>query len=195
MNRNKKNKRTYKKKINQPVFYYKNEKQSEIKAGGVVFYYYDRKNNELKFLLIKNREKYEDFGGKTDPLDKTIEETIAREVEEESNEIFTKTNIIKRIENKNPLYTKNSKYLLYFCRLKSSENYNPSIFGTKEIYENIPRTVEWISYDKLKNSSFIKKNLSYRLRFRTFFTKINKLHTFYKNKYTPNKKTIQSIRE
>ena len=174
----------YKKKNSvQPVFYHQSDKENEIKAGGVVFYFYDKKKHELKFLMIKNRNKYEDFGGKTDKKDSCIEETISREVEEESNSIFSQSKTLERIKKKQPLYTPNSKYLLYFCRLKKSEHFNPIIFGDKEIYENIPRTVEWVSYNQLKNSKFIKENLSYRLRFKHFFEKINTLNEFYKIKY------------
>ena len=103
-------------KTKNPIFYYKNEIKYEIKAGGVIFYTFDRSCNKLKFLLINNNDIYEDFGGKTDLNDKTIIDTISREVEEESNQIFSKKEIYEKIKNKNPLYTKNSKYILYFCR-------------------------------------------------------------------------------
>ena len=168
-----------KKRDVQPIFYYDGKTDNEIKAGGVMFYTYDKKSRDLKFLMIKNRNRYEDFGGKTDSEDSSIEETIAREVEEESNGIFKKTDILDRIKDKKPIYTKNSKYLIYFCKLKKNENYNTDIFGDREFYEDIPRTVEWITYGTLKNSSFIKDNLNFRLKFKHFFDKMNKLNSKY----------------
>ena len=125
-----------------PIFYFNNNKDNEIKAGGTLFYFYDKKCNVLKFLMIKCFGKYEDFGGKTEKKDPNIASTICREVEEESNFIFKKNKLLKRIKDLKPLYTKNSKYLVYFCKLADNENYDTSVFGSKEIYENIPRTVE-----------------------------------------------------
>ena len=162
-----------------PVFYFNNDKENEIKAGGVLFYFYDKKKNTLKFLMINNRNKYEDFGGKTDRIDKNIISTVSREVEEESNCIFSKKSIFNRIKNMTPIYTKNSKYVIYFCKLSDSEDYNPEIFGQREIYENILRTIEWIPYNKLRDNEFIKNKLNFRLKFSSFFTKIKKLHKRY----------------
>jgi len=163
-----------KKRGEHPIFYYDDKTENEIKAGGVMFYTYDKKSRDLKFLMIKNRNRYEDFGGKTDKVDLSIEETVAREVEEESNGIFKKSDIIDRIKDKKPIYTKNSKYLIYFCKLKKNENYNADIFGDREFYENVPRTVEWLTYGALKNSSFVKDNLNFRLKFKHFFNKMKK---------------------
>ena len=145
-----------------PIFYFNNDKDNEIKAGGTLFYFYDKKQNTLKFLMIKCFEKYEDFGGKTEINDIDIISTICREVEEESNFIFKKDNLSKRIKGLKPLYTKNSKYLIYLCKLTDDEDYDTEIFGDKEIYENIPRTVEWISYKELCTSDFIKNKLHFR---------------------------------
>ena len=165
-----------------PIFYYHNDINNEIKAGGIIFYHYDKHENDLKFLMINKNNIYEDFGGKTSLSDAIIEETVAREVEEESNSIFSKKSILTKIVNKTPLYTKNSKYLLYFCKLKNIEYFNPTIFGDKEFYDNIPRTVEWISIAKLNDNIFRHNNLNYRLRFKSFFDKINKINNFYSYK-------------
>ena len=48
--------------------------------------------------MIKANGKYEDFGGKTDRNDKSIEETVAREAEEESNGIFRKEDVMNMIK-------------------------------------------------------------------------------------------------
>jgi len=78
-----------------PIFYYKNNMVCELKAGGVILYKYENKN--VKFLMIHSNNKYEDFGGRTDNHDKNIEETIAREAEEESNKILDKKSILNEI--------------------------------------------------------------------------------------------------
>lgn len=156
---------------NQPEFYY-SDNNLPVKAGGVIFYHIDE-NNVLSLLLIKNRNKYEDFGGKTDSVDSCYQDTVAREVEEESNGYFKKDYILKEIKNKQPIYTKNSKYIIYFIEL--NEYIDPTIFGDKEIYENIPRTVEWVRAIDLKKSKFIRSSLNFRLRFKDFFDKINSI--------------------
>ena len=51
--------------------------------------------------MIYCDKKYEDFGGKTDKIDTCIEDTIAREAEEESNKIFKKSNVYNIIKPKN----------------------------------------------------------------------------------------------
>lgn len=169
------NKTNKHKSNSQPIFYYNNNKKYQIKAGGAIFYHIDDKKN-LKFLMIKNKNKYEDFGGKTDMNDLSIEETVAREVEEESNKIFTKKEIIENIKNLTPIYTQASKYLLYFYEIKDDTLYDPQIFGDKEIYENISRTVEWVPYFQIKSSIFINQCLNPRLRFKTFFETIDILN-------------------
>ena len=159
-----------------PIFYYNKNNNNEIKAGGVMFYYYNRKKNTIYFLMIKNEKAYEDFGGKTEKQDNHIDDTVCREVAEESNFIFTEDYVNKKIKTGVSLYTKRSKYLLYFCKLEESEYMNPTIFGNKEIYENINRTVEWIPYSSLMNNDFIKNKLNPRLKFKSFFTNVKNIY-------------------
>lgn len=160
------------------IFYYKNNKSNEIKAGGILFYIYDTKdNNKLKFLLIKSRNLYEDFGGRTDTADSSIQETVCREADEESNNIFKKEELINNIKDTESIYIPWTKYVLYFVEL--NELINPILFGTKENHDNIERTVEWIDYDVLINNA---KSLNFRLRNKYFFTKINELNKDNENK-------------
>jgi len=177
-------------KTKNPIFYYKNIDDFEIKAGGVIFYTFDKDECILKFLLINNNGIYEDFGGKTDLCDKSIFDTITREVEEESNKIFTRKEIFDKIKNKNPLYTKNSKYILYFCHIKDHEQYKSSMFGDREFHENIERTVEWISYNTLKTYDFINNNLNFRLKSKNFFKRIKYINNYYDKKYKKKKPTV-----
>ena len=140
-------------KNGRPTFYHlgKGDKNSEIRAAGALFYSF--KNNNLNLLMIRktNDKIYEDFGGKTDMEDMTILDTISREVFEESNKIFKKEFVMKKLLNKNSIkiYNNKSKYLLFLIRLNF--NINPSKFGNVEFHDNIKRTVKWINYQKYEN--------------------------------------------
>ena len=68
---------------------------------------------------------------------------------------------------------KHSKYIIYFIKLDS--DIDPALFGDREIYEDVPRTVEWITASELKSSKFIKDKLNFRLRFKDFFDKISEI--------------------
>jgi len=162
-------------KLLRPVFFYDDHKTKQIKAGGIIFYRFNKITNKTEFLLIKCNNKYEDFGGKTDPQDTCIEETVAREAEEESNKIFSKCDILKNINKIDAVYSKCSKYLIYFIR--TDTDYRPEDFGTIEIFEQIPRTVEWVPYSRMKRNKFSKKNLHIRLLFNDFFKKIYDINT------------------
>jgi hypothetical protein len=163
-----------KSKHDRPIFYLNDNPENEIKAGGILFY--KKTNNDLDLLMILNRGRYEDFGGRTDIIDKDYLDTVAREVEEESNKLFNKLNIRKRLKNQEPIYIKGSKYVLYFIELTESEQIlTPENFGTKEIHDDIERTVEYINYNKLKDTTFIKQSLNFRLKNKLVFDKINSL--------------------
>ena len=144
-----------------PTFYLDEEKQIELRAGGVLFYKFNEDKTNFDLLLIYSRNNYEDFGGCTDAIDKDILDTVSREVDEESNNIFKKDIIRNKIKDLDPIYIKHCKYALYFIEL--IEDYNPEDFGTKEIHDNINRTVEWVSYDNFSNDDFIKI-LNFRLK-------------------------------
>lgn len=160
----------------QPVFYYTKDRLP-VKAGGILFYYVDNDYETIKLLMIKNRGKYEDFGGKTDNKDKNFKHTVAREVYEESNGIFKKGDILDKIKNIIPLYKETSKYILYFLEL--NEMIDVKQFGDHEICEGIPRTVEWIDIDSLKDSEFIKNKLNFRLKFKEFFKHLKDIEKKY----------------
>lgn len=145
----------------------------EIKAGGVVFF---KEENGMYFLLLINNDgKYEDFGGCTDDQDKDILDTISREVEEESNMIFERSNIRKRIEKLNMFVNEKSKYVFYTVPLtKTEKKLKPKDFGDHETYDDIDRTIEWIHIGRFKDQSFMK-SLNFRLKTADFFAFIRKL--------------------
>ena len=84
----------------------------KIKAGGILFY--KIVNNVPEFLLIEESKFISDFGGKTELYDDTIYDTIAREVDEETNSIFDKETILNILYDNNKFfYVCKSKYLLF----------------------------------------------------------------------------------
>jgi len=167
------------KKNDRPTFLYNKDPELEIRAGGAIFYKIDE-NSTVQFMMLNARGKYEDFGGKTDLIDESINHTIAREVDEESNHIFDKNDILKRILKLTPCYTRTSKYQIYFVKLTKAESQlDVSIFGDKEIHDDIYRTVEYISIDQLMDKNFIKNKLCYRLKFKAFFKFVKELYNEY----------------
>jgi len=156
-----------------PTFYYENKKDQEIRAGGLLLYRYADDMEEPEFLMIKTRGKYEDFGGRTDIVDNSIDDTICREADEESNGILKTTEVRELIKDQKPIYTSESKYLIYI--IKTPNQYNPIDFGTTELHDGIARTVEWIKLSKLLDRKFINKSLHVRLIFKLFFEHIRSI--------------------
>ena len=120
----------------------------ELRAGGVLFYRTIKDKKEV--LLIKKGERWEDIGGKTDLGDTCIEETVAREVEEETNSVIKKQYIRKQPDTGFPLYSK-TKYALYFIKANQYERkLCTEDFGTTEFMDNISRTLHWVPIENLK---------------------------------------------
>ena len=155
-----------KKKLIRKTFYLNGDKNCPIMAGGVLFYKYEE--NEIKVLVINKNNRYEDFGGKIDSKkDKNIIDTISREVAEESNNLFQNDYIIKKLKSSNPIYLKDSKYLLYVLELE--KEYPEDDFSNREYHTNCFRNVELILFDNFitklihprigicKNKKFMKK--------------------------------------
>ena len=153
-----------------PTFYLEDdyEKENPIRAGGVLFYKYDSTSQQYNLLMINTNGKYEDFGGQTDLEDDDLVDTVSRETEEESNGIFSKAFIKNKIKDTEPIYIKNCKYMLYIVEI--DKYYDPKDFGDKEIYEDIDRTIEWVSFD-----DFTHKRLNFRLTDKNVTNCLNKL--------------------
>jgi ADP-ribose pyrophosphatase YjhB (NUDIX family) len=121
----------------------------ELRAGGVLFYRTIQDKKEL--LLIKKGEQYEDIGGKTDIGDTCIQDTVSREVEEETNSVIKKQYIRKQLDQGHPFYSK-TKYALYFIKANKYERkLCTEDFGDKEINDNIVRTLHWIPLTDVPN--------------------------------------------
>jgi hypothetical protein len=173
-----------------PTFYLDGDKEKPIKAGGVLFYRINRKKKDIEFLLIRNRNQYEDFGGRTDSIDKEILDTVCREVDEESNNIFKKDVIQKQLTTA-PIYSGWSKYIIYLLELKNNHyNVRTKKFGKKELHDNIPRTMHWIKYSVYKTPEFQKK-LNFRLKIKELYTMLDEIY----DKYFPNVDTNASDKD
>jgi hypothetical protein len=159
-------------KITKPVF---SHDGGDVKAGGCLLYKFN-KDNELYILLMKSREKFEDLGGTTDTKDKTILDTISREVYEESNKLISKESIKARIEKLTPIYIKTSKYLLYILEATEEEaKLKSELFGKLELHDNIKRTVHWMKYNRIKDEDYQEK-LNFRLKYYPVFNKLKSVY-------------------
>lgn len=166
-----------------PTFYYNdnnndnnNNKTNPLRAGGCLFYKFDE-NNKMHVLLITNHGKYEDFGGKTDEVDKCIEDTIIREVMEESNCLIDECELKDQLIKNNCIYVKRSKYLLYIIEASEKQaKLTGEMFGNKELHDNLFRTVEWMLYEEMKS----KKNIHVRLLSADIFNHLDTINNIKK---------------
>lgn len=161
------------KKQNRPVF---NFKGNEVSAGGIIFYRVN--DNNIDLLLIENNRSIEDIGGQTDKEDNDIYETVSREVEEESNKIFKKKNLIKRLKDPSTkhVYTKKSKYIIFLLEAtKDEKKLKKSDFGTMELHDNIKRTIKWIPLEIFLDKDVISEKLNWRLKNGILFKLLNEI--------------------
>jgi 8-oxo-dGTP pyrophosphatase MutT (NUDIX family) len=169
-------------------YFFEIEDDKKIYAGGVLIYrkiYNSETIIDIEFLMIRNRNRYEDFGGRVDKDDKDIYDTVAREVYEESNSIISKKSVLKRIKKITPVYVEYSKYVLFIIEATDKEkDFLPEIFGNREYHDDIERTVEWISLNDFYSYAN-RKEINYRLINRGVFDNLTNL----KNKYNLSKKS------
>jgi hypothetical protein len=146
---------------NRPTFF--NNDNQPIRAGGVIFYKIDPLTKQIKILMqytqrinqktnIK-RNVYEDIGGKTDEKDNNINDTIIREVVEETNGIITKEIFQEHLDKeKKDYYLKHSKYYLILIEAnKNIVNIDRRAYGKEEINGKL-RQFHWIDANRLKTS-------------------------------------------
>lgn len=120
-----------------PTFEYKNQ---PVKAAGLLVW--TEYKGKKWTLFRKYKGKWTDMGGKTSEQDKTILDTVVREVCEETNNSLFCTddedcaskirNIIEHRSSK-MFYDAKCKYLLFYCRVDASLLATPlSRFGEAE---------------------------------------------------------------
>lgn len=159
-----------KRENNRPTFY--TQKCNQIRAGGLLFAKVVESEVYLLLCHYKDDEwdgKLEDFGGKTDVKDTSIQKTIYREVDEETNGEITQKNITRLI--KSPLsasfYTSRSKYFMYLTIVDENFFPNTEVFGSIENHTGRKRTIQWYKFkDVMENNT-----LAERLRFNRWLIK------------------------
>ncbi len=147
-----------------------------IRAGGCIFY---RKGiqgiellliNNTRTIYIKNKPietlVYEDIGGKISINDNCIEDTIGREVAEETNNIINQSLVMSLLATKDYMikdsfYHKSTKYLLYMVEAnKEIAKLGTEDFGKQELGENIKdRTFHWIKLSRFKKPIMLNRRI------------------------------------
>ena len=97
-----------------PTFYYKDQ---PVRATGLLPYV--NVNGVIYFLFRQTKKQkymWSDIGGKTDKKDKTIRDTLIREVTEETNNQYNLKKCIDFSKITARLYHNKSKYLLHLIR-------------------------------------------------------------------------------
>ena len=154
-------------------FYYNDDKKKKISAGGVLFYYIDDGNMKILMSTYKDG-RMSDFGGRINEDDQDINETIAREVEEETNGIYRRSYVLKHLKNSKSFYTEKSGYLIYLVKL--DEDIDVKLFGDWEFSDDIPRRVMWIPYKIFMSKRFMEHKLAHRLYNKDLLKKINEIN-------------------
>jgi len=143
-------KKEYSAKYNErPTFLFNNDKNHPIRAGGVLFYRTSDKGVS-EILLIKSADypDYQDIGGKTDMKDKNIFETIAREVDEETNKQIKFSVVMKQMKNSPSIYVRSIRYLLYLVEANDKQcALTTADFADKEYHDNFYRKISWMNID------------------------------------------------
>lgn len=122
-----------------------NDTAYPIAAGGCIFYKYQEGRMMILLQCINNI--YEDIGGKIDMSDNDIYDTVAREVAEETNYLFGKSEyeLKQRLMTADWVYVARAKYIIFFLRAQDSEvSVNEKDFGDIELHTGIHRTFRWV---------------------------------------------------
>jgi hypothetical protein len=136
----------------------------DIRACGITFYTFI--NNELYILLLKY-VNYEDFGGKTDKVDKNVLYTASRETVEESNGFFDKKTIYNKLLNSFYTINRELKYCSFYMYIPYI---SCNVFSDIEYHINVKRSVEWINIHNLK---YIDLNM--RLKYDEYFKHLHEI--------------------
>jgi len=154
------------------TFYLDANPDQPVMAAGVIIY--KIKKNVVSVLLSKNRNQYEDLGGRVDLDDETIFDAVVREAYEETNEIIDKKKLKKRLSTAKYFYNKKSKYVVYLVKANNKEKkLKSNMFGDKEIHDNIDRKIKWIKITKILDTT--KTKLNFRLLNKNLLDSLNSL--------------------
>lgn len=119
-----------------------------VKACGLILVHY---SDEPYFLLQKKKNRYEDFGGRVDPSDQTVFDTITREATEESNGQLDRESLLQRLFTSTVFYYHQQANYLYAILPATAEEASliDSDFGSIEAHDQIERQVSWVPLSQL----------------------------------------------
>lgn len=164
---------------NNNTIYLKNNLDSPIKATGVLLYKFDD-SGKMKLLVIYNKCRYEDIGGKIDIKDNTIYDTVGRKIEKVTNSFIKKQDIIGRLPEARHIYIPKMKYLVFLLEATPNERkLQKNDFEEKELYNNI-RTIGWIDRFYLSGKHIIKYRLNHRIKYKKLFDTLINIETRFK---------------
>lgn len=125
---------------------------NRVCAGGILLYRYHNYQFQVLLQYLPHKNMYEDIGGRTDEGDKSIFDTVSREVEEETNSVILANPISKQIINCPRIYSVFGKYVLFMVKANSYErNLKTDQFKDKEQIDDIKRTIHWVPIKQLRN--------------------------------------------
>lgn len=147
-------------------------------SAGVLFYTEDMCGRiYLLMQKVSNRDWiWSDFGGKSEPIDKCVEDVAFRECQRGLNfKADITTEYLRELmkSKKSTIYkVSESKYMLYIIYLPYSfkETVDMEIFGKCEEFSNNCRTVRWISYYDFNKAAF--QDINPRLKPEEFKTNL-----------------------
>ena len=125
-------------------------------SAGVLFYTEDPRGR-VYFMMqgTKDAARVEDFGGKSEKGDASIQDVAFRECMEELNHQggVTKEFLTEHMQSKRSIEYRipELKYMLYIVYVPYSfkEGLDVEVFGDYETHDNIDRSVFWITYHDL----------------------------------------------
>ncbi len=143
------------------IFYTDDNNSSKITAGGIIFYRYDIKTDKVKLLLqfVNRYDKYtkqskfqfEDIGGRTEDEDTCIQDTIIRELVEETNGLISKDKALSLLENDyGKIYCHHGMYMMYVVQADSDIiRISTKDYGDKEFHTDKNRSFSWVDAEHL----------------------------------------------
>lgn len=158
-------------------FFFNDDPSKPILAAGLILY---KMSGSKMHLLMISKSKIEDIGGKIEHIDKSVHETVIREVSEETNNILSMT--LDRLKNCNQIYIPSSKYVIHIVKANNSEkNLNSDDFGDYEIDESSKdmskRNIIWIDLDTMFSPMFVKSKLNPRIMSKDLRSRLKSLES------------------